>query len=86
MPTYDYRCSACGKVFSKTSKIAEYKIPTTQPCPNCSIDGTVSIVQLGAPSLGDPVRLGVTKRAGGFNEVLASVHSKNANSKIDTYL
>jgi len=32
MPTYDYECKKCGKVFEKDLKIVDRKIPTESSC------------------------------------------------------
>jgi putative FmdB family regulatory protein len=40
MPTYDYRCDACGKRFSRELSVAEYEAqkPT---CPKCGSQNVV---------------------------------------------
>lgn len=39
---------------------------------------------IGAPALGDPVRLGIRKADNGFKEVLQRVHEKSPGSRLNT--
>lgn len=39
-----------------------------------------------APSLGDPVRLGLLKPSGAFNEVLSRIHERTPYSKLNENL
>ena len=80
------KCSneKCNKEFTKLLKIAERKVPELEPCPQCNaLD--VEQVLLSAPGIGDPIRLGVTKKDSGFTEVLKGIHAKTANSTINSY-
>lgn len=77
MPTYDYQCSSCNHQFERLLKIADMHLPTTEPCPECNAQGTVTKQIQGAPAMGDAVRLGVTKIDNGFKEVLQRIHAAN---------
>jgi hypothetical protein len=76
MPTYDFINSETGEVFEKVMKIAdreEYlkENPTIKP-------------HFGqAPSIGDPIRLGVKKVDTGFKEVLQKIHARSPGSQLD---
>ena len=35
MPTYDYRCTACRKIFSVTRSWADFDTKRTPKCPRC---------------------------------------------------
>lgn len=85
MPIYDYECQSCKHVFTDTKRISERKEPESSPCPKCG-EMKVQQVILSAPSVADPVRIGVTKKDSGFKEVLAGIHSRTAGSKLDSYL
>lgn len=77
MPTYSYKCEKCNHDFEQFHSIANMHLPTNQPCPSCQEEGTVIKTIGGAPSLGDPVRLGIRKIDGGFKEVLQRIHAAN---------
>lgn len=85
MPTYDYQCNECKTQFSKLLRMSDRKTPELEPCPECQALA-VEQVLFSAPSIGDPVRIGVTKKDSNFTEVLKGIHSKTAGSKIDSYL
>lgn len=82
MPTYSYQCTKCENNFDKILKIAEMHQPTTEPCPNCQSEGTVVKTIGGAPSMGDPVRLGLRKHDNGFKEVLQRIGAANIHSNL----
>ena len=77
MPTYSYKCEKCNHEFEQFQSMANMHLPTTEPCPSCQGEGTVIKTIGGAPSLGDPVRLGIRKIDGGFKEVLQRIHAAN---------
>ena len=66
MPTYEYRCSDCDHEFEKQLKMAENKLPESQPCPACSQPKIKQFVS--QMNLGDSVRLGVSKVPSDFNK------------------
>jgi putative FmdB family regulatory protein len=78
MPIYDYKCKSCDHEFEKNVKMAQYQDP--QECPKCNTlaDRFVN----GAPSLGDPIRLGLQKPSEGFRDVLRSIHERTPGSQL----
>jgi len=82
MPLYDYKCSQCEHTFTKSSSIADRKIPVESPCPECGQEGTISQL-IGAPGIGDPHRMGRIKPPSGFNEVLRNIKKGNPGSTIN---
>jgi putative FmdB family regulatory protein len=78
MPIYDYKCPACDTDFEKTVRMANYLDP--QECPKCQTmsDRTVK----GAPSLGDPMRLGLQKPDNAFRDVLRNIHERTPGSQL----
>ena len=81
MPTYDYRCKACGHIFEKRSSIADRNIPVGDPCPICTVGRMEKLVG-GAEVCMNPERLGRTKIDGGFQEVLAKIHNQTPGSNL----
>lgn len=75
MPMYDYLCSECGHRFEQMEKIDNRKNPEKSPCPSCGKQGIT--FQIGAPAIGDSVRLGLTKPDDGFREVMAKIKQKH---------
>ena len=78
MPLYDYKCNTCEHEFEKNVKVANYQDP--QPCPECTGE-SVRIVK-GCPSLGDPVRLGITKPSDGFRDVLRNIADRTPGGSV----
>ena len=76
MPAYTYRCEACKHEFERVYKIADRDLPINEPCPSCNTQGQVLKTISGAPSLGDPVRLGIRKTDQGFKEVMQKIHAE----------
>jgi putative FmdB family regulatory protein len=66
MPFYDYRCSQCDYLFEEFLKIADVDSPLSKPCPNCSNSKIEKVIS--SPSIGDPVRLGVTRAPADFQK------------------
>ena len=71
MPLYDYQCQSCGIVFEEQMLIAERKVPTEKPCFQCG-EGEIELM-ISPVSIGDPVRLGVTKPSAEFNDVMQKI-------------
>jgi putative FmdB family regulatory protein len=82
MPLYSYRCEACKHEFEQVLKIAEMHLPSSAPCPSCGVEGQVLKTITGAPSLGDPVRLGIRRPDNGFKEVMQKIHDANPKSNL----
>jgi putative FmdB family regulatory protein len=85
MPTYAYRCRSCGNSWVAMNSISNRKEPEANPCPTCNTLDSVEHYIDGAPSLGDPVRLGFTRPDSGMREVLQKVQSKSPNAEIKDY-
>ena len=71
MALYDYQCQECGVVFEESLPIDDRKAPTEKPCFKCG-EGEIRLL-ISAPSIGDPVRLGVTKPSVEFNDVMQKI-------------
>lgn len=78
MPIYDYKCPACDHVFEKTVKMANYLEP--QDCPECNTKSERTVV--GAPGLGDPMRLGLQRPPEAFKDVLRRIHERTPGSQL----
>jgi putative FmdB family regulatory protein len=72
MPTYDYSCSACDAAFELLLRMSQREIPLQEPCPTCSATNTIT-QSITAPSIGDPIRLGIKRPDAGWNDVLKKV-------------
>ena len=81
MPTYEYQCEQCEHYFTKKLSIDERNTPEMEPCPECQ-EVQVKKVMFTAPSLGDPVRLGIKKPSDGFKDVLRKIHAQTPGSKL----
>lgn len=84
MPLYTYKCEHCAHEFEAVLKIAEMHQPVQSPCPKCGVEGHVQKTILGAPSIGDPVRLGLIKPDSGFKEVMQKIHAANPGSNLNS--
>jgi putative FmdB family regulatory protein len=80
MPLYDYVCNDCNATWEVICKIAERE--NIHPCPECSSTDTAQCV-LAGPSIGDPVRMGITQKGNGFKNVLRKIHEKTAGSMLN---
>jgi hypothetical protein len=74
MPTYTYRNIKTGEVFDKMMKIAEKE--------QFLLDNPDLESIIGAPSMGDSVRLGIRKPDNGFREVLSKISDANYKSNL----
>jgi putative FmdB family regulatory protein len=83
MPQYTYQCTSCKHDFERLLKIADLHQPTLEPCPACGAEGHVQKTILGAPAIGDAVRLGVRRTDQGFKEVMQKIHAANPKSNLD---
>ena len=79
MPLYDYQCPKCQHEFEKNVKIAI--MHEAQECPECQTASTRVI--RGAPSMGDPIRLGLIKPSDVFRDRLREIHKKNPGSQLN---
>ena len=74
MPTYTFRNTETEEIYDKImswDSREEYLIEN----PNLE-------VIMGAPAMGDVVRLGIKKPDQGFNEVLSKIHAANYKSNL----
>ena len=78
MPTYDFRHRETGEILEKVMKISE-RDDFLRDNPQ------YESVILGAPSIGDPVRLGVRKPDQGFREVLQKAKAAHPRGNINTF-
>ena len=83
MPLYDYLCHSCQHTFDKFSSIADRNIPCEEPCPKCNEFNVQQMI--GAPPMGDSVRLGITRPDNGFREVLSKIHEKTPGSTLNKH-
>lgn len=76
MPTYDFRNTKTGEEFESRMSISER---------SAYLEQNPHIIQIHkeAPPLGDPVRLGITRKDAGMKEVLQKIKSKHRGSTID---
>lgn len=78
MPIYDYKCPACEHVFEKSVKMSNYL--EQQDCPECNAKAERTVV--GAPGLGDPMRMGLQRPPGQFLEILNRIHERTPGSQL----
>lgn len=71
MPLYEYHCTSCGDLQTKSLPIDRRKEPTETPCPACS-SNTVNI-KINAPSIGYSHGL---KTTDSFNDKLKEMKTK----------
>ena len=78
MPTYDFKDKETGEIIERVMKISDretflYENPQYES------------ILLSAPSIGDPVRLGIRKPDAGFREVLQKAKAAHPLGKINTF-
>jgi len=78
MPTYQFRNKETNEVIEKILKISDRELflennPNFEP------------YHSSAPSLGDPIRLGIIKPDNGFKEVLQKINERNPNNTLSKY-
>lgn len=83
MPTYDFKCSSCGKESVVVCKMSELDEQKKVPCDACG--GELRVV-IGEPRLADPIRLGIRRTDDGFKEVLSKIHENTAGSNLNAKL
>ena len=74
MPTYTYRNINTGEVFDKMMKIADKE--------QFLLDNPDLESIIGAPAMGDSVRLGIRRPDNGFREVLSKISDANYKSNL----
>ena len=83
MPTYNYTCSKCEHTFDKILKISDRMSPETQPCPECSSEGTVHYC-ISSPKIVSGVGSILSKTDDGWKETLSKIKSKHLINNIKT--
>jgi hypothetical protein len=78
MPTYTFRNKDTEEIFDK---IMSWDSREEYLKENPSLE-----VIMGAPAMGDSVRLGIRKPDQGFNEVLSKIHAANYKSNLSDKL
>jgi putative FmdB family regulatory protein len=69
---YEYQCLKCSFTFERKLPMSDNDLPTKDPCPECNATECIEQI-IGAPSIGDPIRLGIKKPDAGWGEVLSKV-------------
>lgn len=77
MPVYQFKHKETGEVHEKLMSFASREEYLKEQ-PHLE-------VVLGAPALGDPVKLGLKKPDAGFRDVLKNIKSKHRGSNINTW-
>ena len=80
---YDYECTSCGHIFPRNISLSRRLEPIGEPCPACNESGHIQQVILGAPAIGDGVRLGVRRPDGGMKEVLQKIQERTAGARLN---
>ena len=78
MPTYNFRHRETGEITEKFFSISareEYLKDNPQ----------LESILLGAPSIGDPIRLGIRKPDNGFREVLSKAKEAHPLGNVNTF-
>lgn len=78
MPIYDYKCPQCEHQFEKSVRMSNYL--DQQDCPECNTKSDRFVV--GAPGIGDPMRLGLKKPPDAFRSLLHHIHEKTPGSQL----
>ena len=78
MPTYNFRHRETGEI---TEKFFSFSLREEYLKDNPHLES----VLLGAPSIGDPIRLGIRKPDDGFREVLAKAKEAHPRGNVNTF-
>lgn len=76
MPLYDFVNTETGEHFELQLKIAEREEYLAN-------NPHIQQEHLSAPSIGDPIRLGIRRPDAGFSEVIRKVHERSPGSQLD---
>lgn len=80
MPFYDYSCTNCLATFDDVMlPITRREEPLTETCPTCNGTNTIVLV-MGAPNIGDAVRLGRLNLPSSWTDKLANIKQKHHRS------
>lgn len=80
MPSYDFKCLQCETTFPVLCSISSRTEP--KECPNCKCMETQQVI-LGAPSMGDSVRLGLQKPSQEFRQLMKSIKDRNPGAQFE---
>ena len=78
MPSYDYHCLSCDKLFEEVRTIATRDVPCESPC-ECG--GTIERVLLGAPGIS--YTYGGPKTPETFKDVLRKIKKNHIRNTIN---
>ena len=78
MPTYNFRHRETGEI---TEKFFSLSLREEYLKDNPHLES----ILLGAPSIGDPIRLGIRKPDNGFREVLAKAKEAHPRGNVNTF-
>ena len=84
MPYYDYKCKTCEHTWEEQHTIDSRNVPRYNPCPECGTSDNI-ILLMSAPSIGDPVALGVRRPNSAFRDRLRQIennHSKPGGQRL----
>lgn len=82
MPTYGFTCDECGHSWDEILKIDDRLNPLDENCPHCESRGHIRL-QMAAPAMADPVRLGRIRPDNGFKEVLQKISERTPGSQLE---
>jgi hypothetical protein len=83
MPNYNYFCTACDfKVIDMHLPIDARNYPTTQPCPQCKVDGSI-VKGICAPGVSYTANRGGLKTPETFKDILRNIKSQHRGSSIN---
>ena len=88
MPTYNYECDKCKKLWEEIHMMKDRDLPTNLPCPKCKAEGTVKKSWTGCtPALGADYTLTPDKATGGrWSELMSKIKAgqpKRQRSRFD---
>lgn len=69
MPTYDYACRGCERIFSERKLCSEREVPTYSPCKEC---GGELYIHIGSPMIVSGVK-SPHSAPSGFKDVLKEI-------------
>ena len=82
MPMYEYHCKGCHHKFNLMTRISLMDEATKEPCPSCDGPYIERLFPSTAPSIGDPVRLGIRRPDESWKDVLKKIDSTVPGSVI----
>ena len=74
MPYYDYKCKECDHTWEEQRTISARNVPKYEPCPECGTSEDI-VLLMGAPSIGDPVQLGIKRPPAHFRDRLRQIEN-----------